>query len=535
MRCRLLSKLAILLGAGMASGAPHEVSQVRVTDWDVVIQCVAPAEGATLCEAPIWADERDAAALIPVQELAPGASELKIDRVVGDADAPRDRLFSRWVVASGQGAERSLSPPHYADEVTPRADLPRVEPRSKKGLGGYSAERSPNEDLDALGITSVTVNILLSFLQTTPSSGAIEFQHAGRSYWAEPGAIAQLDRTLAETSKRNLLVLGILLMPKPNHLAPDVAVMADPNCDPGAYFAMPNVRSEEGMRLYAAMLDFLCERYSRPDGDLGRIHHWIVHNEVDAGWEWTNAGDLPLPEFFDLYYRSLRAVHLTARQYDPHAQAFVSLTHHWSAAYPNHGYSSLAILNLLLERCGTEGDFEWALAYHPYPASLLEPATWNDPGVTPSLDSPKITPKNLEVLARWARQPHTFYRGERPRVIHLSEQGLNSRDYSPEQLRLQAAGLAYFWKKAAALPEIQAMQYHNWIDNRHEGGLRIGLRRFPDDQDDPLGKKPAWHVYRAAGTPDEDEAFEFALPVIGAQNWDEVTDSHEEAQKSRTN
>ncbi|QDU87655.1 hypothetical protein Pla175_10210 [Pirellulimonas nuda] len=532
MRSQILL-LTLLLLPHTAVGAPPRVSQVRVTPTSIVLASDAP-QGATLYEAPLWADERDAADLIRVQELPPGVAEVTVDRVAGEAGALRDRLLSRWVVASGEGAGRSLSAPRFADEVAPRAELPRVLPRSKKGLGGYSAGRGPDQDLDALGITSVTVNIPLSFLRVTPQRGAIALRHAGREYWADAGAIARLDRTMAHTYKRNLLVLGILLMPRPDQLPPDVAVMADPNCDPGAHFAMPNVRSEQGMRLYAAALDFLCERYSRPSGEHGRIHHWIVHNEVDAGWEWTNAGELPLAEFFDLYYRSLRAVHLTARQYDPHAQAFVSLTHHWNAAYPNHGYSSRAILDLLLERCRTEGDFAWALAYHPYPASLLEPATWDDPGATRRLDTPKITPKNLEVLAEWACRPDTFFRGERQRVIHLSEQGLNSRDYSPRQLELQAAGLAYFWKKAAALPEIQAMQYHNWIDNRHEGGLRIGLRRFPDDKDDPLGKKPAWELYRAAGTPQEDEAFRFALPVIGVESWGDVTDSHEEAQESTT-
>ena len=60
------------------------------------------------------------------------------------------------------------------------------------------------------------------------------------------------------------------------------------------------------------------------------------------------------------------------------------------------------------------------------------------------------------------------------------------------------------------------------MDNRGEGGLRIGLRRFPDDTDEPLGKKPIWYVYQALGTPKEAEATAFAKPIIGIQDWSEI-------------
>lgn len=60
------------------------------------------------------------------------------------------------------------------------------------------------------------------------------------------------------------------------------------------------------------------------------------------------------------------------------------------------------------------------------------------------------------------------------------------------------------------------------MDHRGEGGLRIGLRRFPDDEEDPAGKKPVWYVYKYADTDKEAEAFEFAKDIIGINNWDEV-------------
>jgi hypothetical protein len=78
------------------------------------------------------------------------------------------------------------------------------------------------------------------------------------------------------------------------------------------------------------------------------------------------------------------------------------------------------------------------------------------------------------------------------------------------------------WKKISRLETVQSWQYHNWIDNRGEGGLRIGLRKFPDEPGDPLGRKPIWHLYQALGTPREDEACAPYLKTIGIRSWDEV-------------
>ena len=82
--------------------------------------------------------------------------------------------------------------------------------------------------------------------------------------------------------------------------------------------------------------------------------------------------------------------------------------------------------------------------------------------------------------------------------------------------------MAYAWKKIQNLSSITAWQYHNWIDNRHEGGLRIGLRKFPDEPGDPYGKKPIYHLYQALATPREDELCAPYLPHIGKKSWQEI-------------
>jgi hypothetical protein len=117
--------------------------------------------------------------------------------------------------------------------------------------------------------------------------------------------------------------------------------------------------------------------------------------------------------------------------------------------------------------------------------------------------------------------PALLYRGK-VRPVHLSENGFNSKDYSDKALEDQAAGMAMAWKKIQVLSSVESWQYHNWIDNRREGGLRIGLRKFPDEQGDPLGKKPIWFLYQSLGTPGEDAACKPYLQTIGIRSWNEI-------------
>ncbi len=88
-------------------------------------------------------------------------------------------------------------------------------------------------------------------------------------------------------------------------------------------------------------------------------------------------------------------------------------------------------------------------------------------------------------------------------------------------------------QKIKSLDSIESFHYHNWVDNRGEGGLRIGLRKFSDEAGDPSGKKPIWDIYRAAGTADEEKAMESAREVVGVKDWGDVRFKGEVAPAAR--
>lgn len=476
-------------------------------------------EGVFLAKVPLWKAISDPARFVdpmPV-EARDGHFTLTLPR--------QNDLIARWqlVKKSGDGFE-PLSAMRYTDEVIClNQELPPAKPKSKKGLGGWSAGRIPSE-LAELGISAVTVNVMLHpLISLQPGADTFPIQWNGRTYHARESALAGLDETFREAERNGVMVSAILLVANPAKGSDEITrLLGHPDATKDGHFAMPNFTSEDGVSLYGAILNLMAERWSKSGGPHGRVHHWIMHNEVDAGWEWTNAGTKSAEEYMDLYQKSMRMMGLIARQYDPNALPFISLTHHWAERGRKEWYGSKRLLELLSGFGETEGNFPWGLAYHPYPQDLTNPRTWEDGQATSSFDTAKITPKNLEVLDAYMKSAALLYQGK-VRPVHLSENGFNSKDYSDSVLAEQAAGMALAWKKISGLSSIESWQYHNWIDNRHEGGLRIGLRRFPDDKEDPLGKKPIWHLYQALGTDREDEACAPYLKVIGISSWDEVT------------
>ena len=525
---RRASVAAEILEAELNQPYPARISSVEVGTERITIQGQAPGAPGPLLLAEIPMDRLidDPDRFETLTELPPaaedGSFEISLPRLRQRSGFSYDRLLSRWQVMRREGAVVTpLSHARYASEVACRSpQLPAAVHRNKKGLGGWSPERFPGE-LERLGVTAVTVNLVVDSLLAAPTSpDALPFTWQGRTYHANRRTLRRFDAMFLEAAKQDAVVSVILLVRNPAR-GGAASQIAHPGATTEGTFAMPDTVSENGIAAYGAILNLIAERWTRPGFPDGRVHQWIVHNEVDAGWTWTNAGKLTALPFMDLYQRSMRLTDLIVRQYDPYARPFISLTHHWAKPGQPQFYGSRRLLELLARFTAAEGDFPWALAYHPYPSSLRNPRTWEDKDVNFTFDTPKITHRNIEVLDAWMKRPEMRYRGE-TRPVHLSENGFNSPDYSPQSLTDQAAGMAYAWNKILPLETIQVWHYHNWIDNRSEGGLRIGLRRFPDDETDPHGQKPIWHLYRDLGTPGENAVCAPYLDVVGIGGWQEI-------------
>jgi hypothetical protein len=516
------------LASYLARRFPCALERVEVGRDTVTVSGSAPAgeRGIVLAELKPHRHVADLRSVDSTREVRVDGVRfsLKTERFVRGPARTYDRAYSRWaVVESAEGAPVLRSRARWADVVPSRVHAPRPRARTKKGVTGARWRGGAVSDIADLGAGHVTVNVVVNaFACPATRPGAIPFEFGGGTWHVAPGPVDALDRVTKFARENAITVTGIILVTRGKGRERNVFAHPDAR-DPGIY-AMPDVTSPEGVERYAAVLEFLAERYSREDGSRGLIANWIVHNEIDAGWVWTNAGEKELLGYMDLYHRSMRLAYIAARKYRSSARTFVPLTHWWTETHGAHCYAGRDVL-LALDRLGkAEGDFEWGVAYHPYPEDLRNPRTWEDRKSPFAFDAPQITFRNIEVLDAYMRRPEMRYLGRKVRGVLLSEQGLNSPDYSEESLALQAAGLVYAWHKVKDLDSIEAFHYHRWVDHEREGGLRLGLWTVEPGTVNKRGrKKPAWHVWRAMGTPEEARASEFAKALIGTGAFSEVS------------
>ena len=510
------------LVAYLGAAYPCSVTQVRALQNKIVVTGNCSGSGSySLAEITPWIDMTKVSQFDYKTTISGSSFSFTMDRYVTYEGIEYDRLLSKWaVVKNGGAADEIVSHARYAETIYTAQHLPAMKPATKKGLGGFFHNQYES-DLDDLGITSITVNIpITAYMYASPRGSAVPFEYGGKTYYFDENGLKTIDNALKDAQKRNIVVAAIILIQKAAD-CPDAEIgrlLQHPDYTSQGIYTMPNMTNSESMNCYAAALEYLAQRYCRSDNANGRIHHWIMHNEVDAGLEWTNMGVKPITVYTDTYIKSMRMCYNIARQYDENTEVFGSFTHSWATNTGNF-YATKDMLDILNDYCKAEGDFQWALAYHSYPEDLTEPKTWNDKNARFSMTTPLITFKNLEVLDKWAKQSENKYKGTIKRSVWLSENGTNSRSYSQTHLEEQAAGFAYAWKKIKALDGIDGIQWHNWFDNRAEYGLRIGLRKFPDQEGDPAGPKPVWFVYEAAGTDKEDEVFDPYKAVIGITNW----------------
>lgn len=474
------------------------IDEIRVSAETVRLSGRA-GEGADLRELLIHESSHLASTRPPLKVDLKAGFTVEIPRF---ADG-RDRALSRWRLDGEDG--RPVSRARWFDATDPGValKLPKLTAPHPKGLGGIPPIPQPEHVLFELGIRHATINLVLSpMVSESPKPGYTPFNVDGREWYANDRFLRGLETTVRHLNAKEVLVSGIILVP--NH--PGKA-MTHPEAEPRGIYAMPNLAEAEGAAHYRAAIHLLAERFTRPDC---RIINWILHNEIDQAGVWTNMGDQPLARYLESYLRSMRLVHHTMRLRDPHARTFISLTHHWTK--PSFGpgaYTVRPLLDLFAEMAVAEGDFEWGVAYHPYPQDLRNPDTWNDSEVTSDFETPYITPKNLEVLPAYLAQECFLFRGKTPRAILFSEQGFNTPTLSEEDQRRQVAGLIHTFRKLPQLPTVEAWHLHRYQDMPDgEGGLRLGIL------DEHGGRKLGWHAYAAIGTEREGEFARIADEVM---------------------
>lgn len=421
------------------------------------------------------------------------------------------RLFATLVIMSALLALSSRAE---------RDTTPFPSPGSKKGLQVQMVD-----DALALGIQHAALNV--NFAQLLALDENTNHLQRGEFSFSR-GYVEHLDRQIKPLSDRGVVVSLILLYYRSSNEALN-KLMLHPKYDPAApnHLSAFNTVNERSAAAFRACVEFLAARYSQKTDPHGRVWNYIVGNEVNSHWFWSNMGRVSMEEFADDYLRAVRICHTAVRAHSANARVYLSLEHHWNIRYPGgderQAFAAKPFIDYFSRQARAGGDFDWHVAFHPYPEDLFNCRTWNDKTALPSADTPRITFKNLEVLTRYFAREELGYQGT-PRRIILSEQGFHSPD-TVEGQTWQAAAYCYAYFKVAHLSAIDSFILHRHVDHGQEGGLNLGLwtrDKHSSHPAQPLEKKKIYEVFQAADTAAWEETFQFALPLIGLKNWAEL-------------
>lgn len=381
------------------------------------------------------------------------------------------------------------------------------------------------DDALALGVKHAALNVdLTAFVDLDGGDDAVAWEHAGRRWHLRKAPIAALDAQVAPLARAGVVVAAILLAIQSGDPARDRYTVhgACKERAPNGIAAFA-VDGEDGRRFLAAATAFLADRYSGA-APHGRIWNWIVGNEVNSHWWWHHMGRADLAAVVDAYEAAVRIVHDAVRSRSRHGRVFVSLEHHWTRRYAagdeRQALPGRELLAAFAARARERGDFDWHVAFHPYPEDLFECRFWRDRSATDDDDAHRVTFRNLPVLLRFLDRAELRWQGASRRVI-LSEQGFHCRDGEHGE-RDQAAAFALAWSIVDRLPAIDALILHRHVDHAHEGGLRLGLwTRTADGVCTPERRRQIAEVFAACDTPAWPACSAFALPVVGLARWED--------------
>ncbi len=383
------------------------------------------------------------------------------------------------------------------------------------------------DDLLELGVHHAGINLTLNGL-LSPAKEAKPGQPVaaadGFTFVINEAYVKSLDRLIKPLSDRGVVVTAILITYRsPNERIRALTVHPQADATKGTTMAA-NTVTPEGRACYKALTEFIARRWCSADATHGRLWGWVISNEVNSHHEWHQMGPATVAQLAEQYEDQVRLAWTSLRRHSAHARVYLSMEHHWNSQGnpdPLQACKGRALLETFAKRARERGDFDWHLAFHPYPSNLRDPRTWLDK-VTFDDDSKKVTFKNLEVLTRKLASPELRFEG-RPRRLSLTEQGFDVTQ-RPEALTEQAAAYAYAWEKVSRLDgAIDAFLYHRQVDHALEGGLRFGLWSNKSGTIlEPDQKRPIWHLLKAADTPAWKTSAEPYLKTCGLKSWDEL-------------
>lgn len=440
----------------------------------------------------------------------------------------QDRLYSSFILTVYDGTRFiEISPRHYITnpEAVASNTAEFKDPLTKKGL---NIEIDMLSDAFDLGVKHVTTNIAFSQIWGT----GIEYNYDGETYHFNKEVMDAYDATISALSNKGMLVTVIILNDwNPN--TPNLIYPGTQKTD-SAFYYMFNAATEAGFKQTRAMAAFLAEHYDGSNPDHGKVSNWIIGNEINCQI-WNYMGPADISTYVRAYQRAFRMFYTAIKSTSANDRVYFSLSYNWGQPFDNQtdiNYKGKDIVDYFNSIANREGQMEWGLAYHPYPAPLTEPEFWDDAQmgvITEDYNSPVINFANLNVLTDYFAQETLRTPSGHVRHIILTEQGFTSQSPTRGNVAdIQAAAYAYSYYIVDSNPYIDAYTLSRQVDAPLEAKDSLNFGLWECDMSKPnlivaTKRKKIWQVFRDIDKKNSTlEATEFAKEIIGIQKWSDV-------------
>lgn len=326
------------------------------------------------------------------------------------------------------------------------------------------------------------------------------FDYRGRTYWFRDDKSPLIQDVNAKGGTISIVILVPLIKNKEILVDPTALSNRDKNGE-SPYYA-PNIRGE-GRHYYEAMFAWMAENWCL---ESCHVDNFILGNEVNMPNQWNFTGTADPQYNAELYAEEYLMLYNAVRAKTSACRVSVSVDHSWQ--HDNMG-TGIGVRDFLerFHACleARQGNVDWTVSCHLYPALLYEPDIWAEKGHVIAL---KLNPKtsaaqfvdgyNLSVMTDYIRDNF----GPHHRVM-LTEQGFS--DVFGQEVQAASLALSYY-----------AAKYDPMVDCFiiHEENEKPGQNFY-------IAGKLAQTVYEKA---DSDPAWVEAhtLPVMGAGSYGQL-------------
>lgn len=438
-----------------------------------------------------------------------------------------DRMYNAFIAAVYDGETFvEVSDPHYVTnpELVAPNQTPFNTPLTKKGL---RIQIDMLDDAMDLGVKHAGTDIMF---QQILGSG-IEYEYDGKIYHFSAPVMAEYDRTISALSGKGISVTAVILNgwsdTTPELMYPGVKKTKDAN------HYMFNVVTPKGYEETRAIAAFLADRYDGSNPNYGKVSNWVIGNEVNNQKNWNYMGPTDLTNYVRTYLKAFRVFYTAIKTTSANDRVYMSLDFHWNnEADGKLKYGGKSVVDAFNSIANVEGQFDWGLAYHPYPYPMTEPEFWDDDQtglVTNDFDSPIINFKNLNTLTDYFAQETLRTPSGHVRHIILTEQGFSAKSQTRGDVPyIQAAAFAYSYYLVDSNPYIDAYLLSRQVDGPSEVALGTPLGLWECDVNQPnrivaTKRRKIWEVFKNIDKKKTTlESTEFAKSIIGINKWSDV-------------